>query len=206
MALVKGALISFDDPLLGVVPTVVPFQYNPTEVTRTFTVRTASGDQSGVSGRNADRPAREEYTIKIELDATDALEHDGPITTLFGIAPRLAAIEMLVQPVATSPLGGQFGSRGLNIPPRRLPVTFFAWGARLVPVTLKSLTVRESDFNELGSPTHASADIGMVVLQLQDLNPDDKLARFAVDAYGAKRLISALLQLPQMVEFVEAPV
>ena len=36
MALINGMLASFDTPLLGVIPTVVLFQYNPTDVTRTF--------------------------------------------------------------------------------------------------------------------------------------------------------------------------
>jgi AAA+ superfamily predicted ATPase len=36
VALIKGILASFDNPLLGVVPTAIPFQYNPTELTRVF--------------------------------------------------------------------------------------------------------------------------------------------------------------------------
>ena len=41
MTLIKGMLASFSDPLLGVVPTLVVFQYNPTEVTRVFRVESA---------------------------------------------------------------------------------------------------------------------------------------------------------------------
>ena len=51
MALIKGILASLDDPLLGVVPTIVPFQYNPTEVTRVF--RTEGGDGGRRGGARA---------------------------------------------------------------------------------------------------------------------------------------------------------
>ncbi len=109
MALIKGMLLSFDDPLLGVVPTVVPFQYNPTEIPRVFRSEgagaAAQGERSGAA-LNAAVPPAEDYTLKLELDATDGLERGGPITRANGIAPRLAALEMMMQPVGKSLLGG----------------------------------------------------------------------------------------------------
>ena len=140
MALIKGMLASFDDPLLGIVPTLVPFQYNPTEVTRVFRIESPSGADTGAgatgSALNAARPAPEDYTVKLELDATDGLEKGGPLTTALGISPRLAAIEMLMQPVGSSLLGelagaltgGVLGGGGATIPAGRLPLVFFIWG------------------------------------------------------------------------------
>src|SRR5688572_25874083 len=107
MALINGLLASFDNPLLGAIPTVVLFQYNPTDVTRTFRTEAPPATE-GASGAalNAALPAPEDYTVKLELDATDGLERGGPLTTTLGISPRLAALEMLVQPVGSSLLGG----------------------------------------------------------------------------------------------------
>jgi hypothetical protein len=65
MALIKGILASLDDPLLGVVPTIVPLQYNRTEVTRVFSTEgdggTDTGGGSTGSALNAARPAPEDY-------------------------------------------------------------------------------------------------------------------------------------------------
>ena len=121
MALIKGILASFDNPLLGVVPTIVIFQYNPTEVTRTFRSESGeSGQPGGGAALNAANPAQEEYSLKLELDATDGLEHEGPLTTAFGISPRLAALEMLMLPSggchrvrARPPEPGRRARRGL---------------------------------------------------------------------------------------------
>ncbi len=111
MALIKGMLASFADPLLGGIPTIVLFQYNPTEVTRVFSVEAADESKApSGSALNVVRPAPEDYTLKLEFDATDGLERGGPLTTAFGISPRLAAIEMLMQPVGSSLLGDLVGA------------------------------------------------------------------------------------------------
>jgi hypothetical protein len=211
VALIKGILASFDDPLLGVVPTVVMFQYNPVDVTRTFRSESGGGTSSGGAGAalNAANPAQEDYTIKLELDATDGLEKEGPLTTAFGISPRIAAIEMLMQPVGSSLLGdlagaltgGLLGGGGAAIPAGKLPLVLFIWGpTRLTPVRLKSLTIHETAFDELLNPIHASADLGFTVLRPTDLGPDDTIAKAAATFYQGSREVKAVLSLPQLLE------
>jgi hypothetical protein len=213
MALIKGILASFDDPLLGIVPTIVPFQYNPTELTRVFRTESPSGVDSAAgatgSALSAARPAPEDYTVKLELDATDGLEKGGPLTTALGISPRIAAIEMLMQPVGSSLLGelagaltgGVLGGGGATIPAGRLPLVFFIWGpARITPVRLTSLTVTETAFDELLNPIHASADLGLTVLRTTDLAKDDTIARAAATYYQGAREVKAVLSLPQLLE------
>lgn len=210
MALIKGALASFSDPLLGVIPTIVPFQYNPAEITRVFRTEepSATGGASG-SALNAARPAPEDYTVSLELDATDGLEKEGPLTTAFGIAPKIAAIEMLMQPVGSSLLGGLagaltgglLGGGGAAVPAGRLPLVLFIWGpGRITPVRLKSLTVRETAFDELLNPIHASADLGLTVLRSVDIARDDAIAQAAAKYYQGSREAKAVLSLPQVVE------
>ena len=208
MALIKGILASFSDPLLGIVPTLVVFQYNPTELTRVFRIESADAGGATPAGgaRNAARPAVEEYTLRLELDATDGLEKGGPLTLAMGISPRLAAIEMLMQPVGSSLLGGLAGSLlggggGAAIPAGRAPLTLFLWGpGRITPVRLRSLTVHETAFDELLNPIHASADLGFTVLRLDDLDKDDTVARAAATYYQGSREVKAILQIPQMIE------
>jgi hypothetical protein len=209
MALIKGMLLSFDNPLLGVVPTIVVFQYNPTEVTRVL--RSESGGGTGSGGASpgaalsAPKAALEDYTVKLEIDATDGLEKGAPLTSAFGIAPRLAALEMLMQPVGSSLLGnlvgGLLGGGGAAIPAGRLPLVLFAWGPlRITPVRLKSLTIHETAFDELLNPIQATADLGLTVLRKEDLGADDTMARAAADFYKGAREVKALLSIPQMVE------
>jgi hypothetical protein len=202
MALIKGLIASFDDPLLGVAPTVVLFQYNPVEITRVFRIETSGageGQRSG-SALNLAVPALEEYTLKLELDATDGLERSGPITLSNGIAPRLAALEMLMQPVGTSLLGGLLGG-GNAIPAGRLPLALLVWGpGRVTPVRMTSLSIHETAFDELLNPIHASASVGLRVLRLADLGEGDQLARAAAGYYQGVREIRSALQIAQWAE------
>jgi hypothetical protein len=215
VALIKGILASFDDPLLGIVPTIVPFQYNPTEVTRVFQSQGGGGgggregDCSTGSALNAACPPQEDYTVKLELDATDGLEKEGPLTTAFGIGPQLAAIEMLMQPVGSSLLGGLagaltgglLGGGGAAIPAGRVPLVLFVWGpTRVTPVRLKSLTIHETSFDELLNPIHATADLGFTVLRKGDLGEDDTIAKAAATYYQGAREVKAVLALPQLFE------
>lgn len=207
MALIDGMLLSFDDPVLGVVPTVIPFQYNPQEVTRVFRARGTTG---GPSSQAADGPATEEYSLTVELDATDGLEVEGPLTLAMGVSPRLAAIERLMQPVdGGNLLADALGALGIGgatpVPPRRLPVVVFAWGpTRITPVKLSSLTIRETSFDDLLHPIHASAELSLTVLHMRDLPADDVVARAMAEFYAAARDLKAAMVLPQAVEWAAA--
>jgi hypothetical protein len=206
VALIKGLLLSFDDPLLGVVPTVVPFQYNPTEIQRVFrsegTGAAAQGERSGAA-LNAAVPPVEDYTLKLELDATDGLERGGPITLANGIAPRLAALEVMMQPVGKSLLGGLLTGGNVTIPATKLRLVLLAWGPlRVTPVRLTALTIRETAFDELLNPIHATADVGLRVLRLADLGEDERFARAAASYYQGLREVRAVLQIPQTAELI----
>ncbi|MFI0445518.1 hypothetical protein [Actinomadura sp. 6N118] len=210
MPLIKGMMLSFSDPLLALIPTIVFFQYNPTSVTRVLTspapATGSTGEGAVGGGGGAAKPSSETYSLKLELDATDGIASDGPLTTVFGIGPRLAALEMLMQPVGSSLLGNLIGGAlggppGATIPAGKLPVVLFAWGpGRITPVELRSLTINETAFDTLLNPIHATADLSLTVLRKEDLPKDDKVARLAADYYKGLREVKAVIQLPQMIE------
>jgi hypothetical protein len=156
-------------------------------------------------------PAVEDYTVKLEFDATDGLERGGPITTTMGISPRLAALEMLVQPVGNALLGGLastltgglLGRGGASVPPGRLPLCLFVWGPeRITPVRLNSLTITEQAFDELLNPILATADISFTVLRVDDLSADQTVAIAAAKYYHGAREVKAALQLAQIPELL----
>ena len=212
MALIKGLLASYSDPILGLVPTTVLFQYNPTEMTRVLRVESRVDDGGSPTGAalNAVRAATEEYSMKLEFDATDGLERGGPLTLAFGISPRLAALELLMQPVGASLLGGLastltrglLGGGGANVPAGQLPLTLFVWGPeRIAPVRLNTLSIQESAFDELLNPIQATADVSFSVLRFDDPSNTNKFARAAAKYYQGSRETRALLapaQIPEL--------
>lgn len=207
--LLKGALIYFGAPMLIPIPNLIIFQYNPETMTRTLTpwqppTREVTVDDAGTATRadltNQQRhslsqpydPA-ETFSLVLELDATDALEHpeSHPVAFVSGVADRLAAIEMLMYPPGDSLLGGLLGSvagsvsfsaggvsagfeaggaAAATLERRQVPIVLFFWGpGRIVPVRITSLSIEEQQFSPLLYPIRAKATLGVKVLDLDDL-------------------------------------
>jgi len=211
--LMRGMLISFSDPNIGLVPTLVPFQYNPAEVTRTIKVN-KSGTSGGPGLRVQDNPT-ESYAIKIELDGVDAV--DKPITGVMGVQPLLAAIEAMLEPAGSLGVLGAVGSAlagavsaltgggpsGGPIPAPSLPLVILAWSAtRIVPVRIDSFTAHETSFNAALLPVQATVDLSLTVLRDTDLTSDLKMANFVANAYQAARSALAVAGVAQGVELM----
>jgi hypothetical protein len=207
--LMRGMLLSFSDPNLGRVPTLVPFQYNPAEVTRTITVKR---DPDGQALCLKDYPT-ESYALKIELDGVDAV--DKPITSVMGVQPLLAAIEAMLEPTSSlgvigavgSALTGAVsvltGSASSSIPALSLPLVVLAWSAsRIAPVRIDSYVAHETGFNAALLPVQATVDLSLTVLRNRDLTSDLKLANFMAYAYQAARSALAITGVAQGVELM----
>lgn len=207
--LLKGALIYFGAPMLIPIPNIIIFQYNPETMTRTLTPwqppqRDVTVDAAGAATRaeltNQQRfslsqpydPA-ETFSLVLDLDATDALEHPEthPVAFISGVADRIAAIEMLMYPPGDSLLGGLLGSvagsvsfsaggmsagfeaggaASADLSRRQVPIVLFFWGpGRIVPVRITSLSIEEQQFSPLLYPVRAKATLGVKVLDLDDL-------------------------------------
>lgn len=208
--LLKGALIYFGAPMLIPVPNIIVFQYNPETMTRTLTPwqpvakRVVAEYDKGQLKNESELKAynetmaklsqpydpAESFTLTLELDATDALEHPElhPIAVATGVADRVAAIEMLLYPPGDSLLGGLLGSVSASVSfsagglsagasasseqlkRRDAPIVLFFWGpGRIVPVRITTLSIEEQQYSPLLYPIRAKATIGIRVLDLDDL-------------------------------------
>ncbi|HEY5148256.1 MAG TPA: hypothetical protein VIJ23_00220 [Mycobacterium sp.] len=210
--LMRGMLISFSDPNIGLVPTFVPFQYNPALITRTITV--SAGVAGGPALRVQNAPV-EAYTLKIELDAVDVVEK--PISGLMGLQPMLATIEAMMEPAGKLGVLGAVGSAlsgavsaltggsssGGPIPAPSLPLVVLAWSlTRIVPVRITSFTATETGFNAGLLPVQAAVDLGLTVLRPSDLDSGLKMASFLAQAYQAVRSAMAIAGVAQGVEML----
>src|SRR5687768_2986403 len=77
--LLKGALVVFQSQKIGPPPSVIVFQYNPDQLTRSLAHRAAPPDPSSVGGAREDvfrvlGPPVETLTLSVILNATDQLE------------------------------------------------------------------------------------------------------------------------------------
>lgn len=208
MTLVKGMLVSFASAKPAGPPDLLVFQYNPTEVTRVLTPATREVPKTPPTpGEHKNVPfmPTEDVSIKLEFDASEGLGKSAPIATAAGIAPQLAALESLLYPSESAGLFGLVAQLlpggGSAVPPSTLPFVILVWGpGRATPVKLKSLTIRETEFDAVLNPIHATADVGLTVLRAEDFEDAESLGKFAAGAYRSMRLANAASATPQLLE------
>jgi hypothetical protein len=153
------------------------FQYNPDTLTRRLTAQTASGtgstDRSEVLRLKG--PPEETISLEIEIDATDQLEavkSGSDEVVQFGIAPALAALEVLLYPrYEQVSKNEENAAKGvIEIIPLEAPLTLFVWGKnRSVPVRLTSFNITEEAFDPQLNPIRAKVSLEMQVLTYYDL-------------------------------------
>jgi hypothetical protein len=152
--------------------TVIEFQYNPDTLTRKLTAQSA--------GDNADKgevfrlkgPPEETITLDIEIDGTDGLEVANQTTVQNGIAPTLAALELLLFPDSKQVQeNDRLARKGvIEVVPTEGPLTFFTWGQkRSLPVRLTSFSVVEEAFDTNLNPIRAKISLELRVLNYNDL-------------------------------------
>jgi len=216
----RGALVEYGQNLLGPVPNLVIFQFNPEQLTRTITMPQpppTTSAQPRTETHAAAAPPLESFEISARFSAADDLGAGGAvgaIPRLFGVGPQLAALEKMVYPQAT--LGGLIGAAidaigaalsGAGTPaptqpvPRvALPRILFIWGpSRVLPVTITSMTITEQKYDMLLNPVQAEVRIG---LQVSSQAPVDDAV--GAGAYRYTQMIKdtqASLNLAKTVEF-----
>jgi hypothetical protein len=206
--LVKGALLEFGDALLGLVPNIVLFQYNPEQLSHKL-AKTPSqdADQTATTERRENQrvsnlPIETIEDLKLFLDATDKMEGGDPITAVRGIGPAIAALEMMLFPIGTSQinirslLGGR-GSGSAVLQPLELPLVLFVYGPwRIVPVHVHGVHVVEQEFDQFLNPIQAEVTVTLKVLSKDNLTPNT-FGYFAYDWTQKNREINAALYTVQ---------
>jgi hypothetical protein len=183
----KGALIQFATGGLVPVPNLILFQYNPESITRTlhpWSEPQTDSDPTNAHDTSQPFDPRESFSVTLELDAADALEFPDshPVAVAFGIADRIAALEMLLYPqyesalsavlgaVASGSLSGAVsnftgGSAASSVPRGSVPVVLFLWGpGRIMPVRLLSFRVEEQAYSPTLYPLRAKVVADFLVL------------------------------------------
>ena len=236
-AYLRGAFVSFSETFPLPIPNVVIFQYNPETMTHTWTPAQTGGAPAtnpapppsaagGTAAAPADGasnplavtgPPGEGFSFTLMLDANDMIADGNAVSAglaeVSGVYTRLAALEMLLFPTATSG-GGLIGSissaLGLGssspgpttpIPAQQLPTVLFIWGpGRILPVKLTTLTTTEKLYdNILLNPIHAEVSVGLKVLTPQELQyVDGPLGSLANTAYSVSQTLREALALANL--------
>ena len=202
--------------LVGVIPNIIPFQYNPEKLAHSLTPwNPFEVDQTQ---RGAQAPTvqpfdpSEKFDLTLEIDATDDMEDGNAVATTVGVADRLAALKKLTLP--TSGLVGDLiasaqalvGKANEHAVRPTVPVVLFVWGAgRILPVRVTSFAVEETLFSPSLHPIQASVKLGLDVL-----TPDafkcqtDITADLAVAAYNFTKLQEDALAVAHVANNVDA--
>src|SRR5271163_4840260 len=79
-------------------PTVIKFQYNPDQVTRSLKPQTVGDEPDRTEIMRLKGPPVETIKCDVEIDATDQLASGDSTTISLGIQPQLSSLELLVYP------------------------------------------------------------------------------------------------------------
>lgn len=202
----RGALVQLIDSVIGIEPSIVPFQYNPLMLN--ISIAPFNPNEVEQSGRGQIAPTSQPYepkrtiTLEIELDATDQLEQELPLPVDVGIGDRLAALERLMMP--SEGLIGELISAvgeltGNPQPPKRssVPIALLILGpARILPVRITSYSVEETQFLPSLNPMMAKVSLSLEVLTPDvfrcDSGPSVELARAAYNFFQVQQAALAV--------------
>ncbi len=123
--------------------------------------------------REAQRVSIQEESISfdIRLDASDDMNNGNIITGEFGILPRLSTLELMMHAKSDSILGSLVDMLGSDggfkfAKSEAPPVVLFIWGyTRVLPVNINSMSITETEFNTHLSPTRATVNVNMTVIE-----------------------------------------
>jgi hypothetical protein len=204
----KGAFVNLGAGLLGALPNIVVFQFNPERITWTPKLVQPPPPSRGEGARDSQRqpsPPSETVSFTLRLDATDLLADSNPLAAASGILPTIAALELLQVPKAGLSidlfnLGGS--AKPHQHPPERLPTVLFFWGPfRILPVTVSSLSISETEYDQLLNPVRAEVAVSLTVLTPGQLAKDATLARGAYTYSQGVREVMATLNLANSAVF-----
>ncbi|AGW90381.1 MULTISPECIES: hypothetical protein [Cupriavidus] len=208
--MLRGALIEYGTQLLGPIPNVVIFQFNPESLSRSLQIPPRP---SGVSRRETSQAGErtfEKISFKAHFSAANLLDEDKAVARMFGIGPQLCALEKMVLPGAKVAgllgkaldaigdalgLGGAADAPAQPIPREKYPRILFIWGlTRVVPVTIDAMTIAELEYDAVLNPLRAEVDLQLSVIEIDDCS-DDALGKGALEYTTIAREAQAIANL-----------
>ena len=214
--MLSGALVEYGTDLIGPIPNVVIFQFNPESLARTLQIPQRPTGATQRETTQAGEKTFEKITFKAHFSAANMLADDKVLARLFGLGPQLCALEKMVLPSAKlagligkalDKVGGALGIGGSGadkpaqpIPREKYPRILFIWGlTRILPVTIDSMTIAELEYDALLNPLRAEVDISLSVIAVDQCSDDD-LARGALDYTTIAKEAQAIANLANTAE------
>jgi hypothetical protein len=219
--LLKGALIEYGTDLIGPIPNVVIFQFNPESLSRTMKIPPRPTGAASRENTQAGEKPLESISFKAQFSAADELNDNKALARMFGVGPRLCALEKMVNPsskiagligAAIDAIGSAISSGGASNPPtqaiprEKYPKIIFIWGlTRVQPVVIDSMHISELEYDFLLNPIRAEVDIELTVNAV-DACSDDILAKGALEYTTIAKEAQAIANLAntgeQIVELI----
>jgi hypothetical protein len=153
-------------------PSIIEFQYNPEQVTRTLKPQPVSDEPDRTEIFRLKGPPIETIRCTIDIDATNLLASSDATTLSYGIQPQLSALELLVYPTSEVLLANEALSflGTIEILPMQSMLTLFVWSkSRVTPVLITDLDITEELFDGQLNPIRAKVALGMRVLNVNDV-------------------------------------
>jgi hypothetical protein len=221
MTMLRGALIEYGTGLIGPIPNVVIFQFNPESLSRSLQIPPRPTGATQRETTQAGEKTFERITFKAHFSAANLLADDKVLARTFGLGPQLCALEKMVLPsaklagligAAIDAIGSALGLGGGDdapaqpIPREKYPRILFIWGlTRVLPVTIDSMTIAELEYDALLNPLRAEVDLQLSVIAVDQCSDDD-LARGALDYTTIAKEAQAIANLAntadQIVELI----
>ncbi len=195
---VLRAGIVLADPGTLVVQRVIALQYNPDSLSRTLQARAVAAEGGDrLEALRLTGPPVETIKLDAEIDATDQLEHadQNPTAVQFGIQPQLAVLEMLVYPPSAQIVNeDNLAHAGtIEVAPVEVPLALFVWSAnRILPVRVTDFNITEEAFDVNLNPIRAKVSLSMRVLNVNDLQFDEKGNSVFMAYHQQKERLAAL--------------
>lgn len=190
--LLKGALVALE--LLGRPPRLIPFQYNPAEVSRSLEPQYRDGG-NGYGWQWFTGPPAETISLEVQIDAAD--DRARGMDAGAGIHPHLAALEMLMFPPTAAVVGNLALAKAgmLEVTPPEAPLTLFVWGpARVQPVRLASYSVTETLHDPLLNPIAARVSLSLRALGYRDFPPQHRGLALALASQATRETLAMAAQ------------
>lgn len=174
----RGVLVQLIEDIIGVIPNIIAFQYNPETITRS--VEPWNPFEVDQTNRGAQAPTvqpyspQETFSFSLEFHAADGMEIGNPLAMATGVASQIAALHKLTQPSEgllgdlVSSAKALAGNENASAERPTVPVTLLILGPGIIyPVRVTSISVEEKEFSPLLYPIHAT-----VALEFTVLTPD----------------------------------